>query len=185
MLQALVDSAGLTPADLEIRDYPDFGQAVGLQQGAVQAATGFRNNEPVQLRLSGFETNILGVDEITPLPGPGLTVGADTLAAKRDALRAFVAATLRAMAEIDADPEAGLNDAIAVVPEFGQDRATELAILEATIEMWHSPYTDAHGLGAIDQDAWADSLTFMRGLPDSNIPDSLRADVLTTTELLP
>jgi NitT/TauT family transport system substrate-binding protein len=185
MLQALLASAGMTPDDLEIRDYPDFGQATGLRQGQVQAATGFRNNEPVQLRLEGFEVNVMGVDEITPLPGPGLIVGTATLGAKRDALRAFVAATLRAMAEIDADPSAGLNDAIAIVPELGEDRSKQLAILEATIEMWHSPYTDAHGLGAVDPDSWAASLVFMRGLPDSNIPDSLTADQLTTTELLP
>ena len=49
MLQALLDSAGLTPDDVVIRDYPDFGQAAALQQGQVDAATGFRNNEPVQL----------------------------------------------------------------------------------------------------------------------------------------
>ena len=40
---------GLTPDDVEIVEYPDFGQATALQQGAVDAATGFANNEPVQL----------------------------------------------------------------------------------------------------------------------------------------
>lgn len=185
MLQALLASAGLTLDDLEIHDYPDYGQAVGLRQGQVDAATGFRNNEPVQLALQGFDTNVLDIDQVTPLPGPGLTVGTATLTNKRDALRAFIAATLRAMNEIDADPGAGLNDAIAVVPELGSDRSTQLAILEATIEMWHSPYTDAHGLGAIDQAAWGQSLEFMRGLPDSNIPSSLTADQLTSTEVLP
>ena len=50
MLQALLASAGLTTDDVEIREYPDFGQAVALQQGQVDAATGFRNNEPVRAR---------------------------------------------------------------------------------------------------------------------------------------
>jgi NitT/TauT family transport system substrate-binding protein len=185
MLQALLASADLTPDDLEIELYPDFGQAVGLQQGQVDAATGFRNNEPIQLGLSGFETTILDVDAVTPLPGPGLTVGESTLASKREAVRAFVAATLRAMSEISTDPEAGLDDAITVVPELGGDRATQLAILEATIEMWHSPYTEANGVGAIDRDAWSRSLDFMRQLPDSNIPDDLTVDQLVTEELLP
>jgi NitT/TauT family transport system substrate-binding protein len=185
MLQALLASAGLNPDDLDIRLYPDFGQAVGLQQGQVEAATGFRNNEPVQLGLAGFDVTVLDVDAITPLPGPGLTVGESTLASKRDAVRAFVAATLRAMDEISADPEAGLEDAIAVVPELGSDRATQLAILEATIEMWRTPYTQAHGLGAIDRDAWSRSLEFMRGLPDSNIPSELTVDRLVAEDLLP
>jgi len=185
MLQALLASGGLSPSDLTLQPFPEYGQEIALQQGLVDAATGFRNNEPVKLALQGFPTTILDIDQITPLPGPGLTVGEATLASKRDAVRAFVAATLRAMTEISADPEAGLDDAIAVVPELGSDRTTQLAILEATIDMWRSPYTDAHGLGAIDGGAWAESLDFMRGLPESNIPASLTADQLVTSEVLP
>ena len=185
MLQALLASGGLSPSDLTLQPFPEYGQEIALQQGLVDAATGFRNNEPVKLALQGFPTTILDIDQITPLPGPGLTVGEATLVSKRDAVRAFVAATLRAMTEISADPEAGLDDAIAVVPELGSDRTTQLAILEATIDMWRSPYTDAHGLGAIDGGAWAESLDFMRGLPESNIPASLTADQLVTSEVLP
>lgn len=185
MLQALLASAGLTPADLDVKPFPEYGQDSALQLGQVDAATGFRNNEPVKLALQGFATNVLDIDQITPLPGPGLTVGEATLASKRDALRAFVAATLRAMDEIRADPEAGLDDAIAEVPDLANDRATQLAILEATIEMWSSPYTDAHALGAIDRDAWSRSLQFMRDLADSNIPADLTVDQLITEDLLP
>ena len=185
MLQALLASGGLTPADVTIRDYPDFGQAVGLQQGQVDAATGFRNNEPIQLARAGVVTNLLAIDQVTPLPGPGLIVGEQTLGRKRDALRAFIAATLRAMDEIAADPRLGLTDAIAVVPELANDQEQQLAILEATVAMWRSPYTDANGRGAIDRAAWQASLDFMRGLPDSNIPETLTVDQLVTEDLLP
>ena len=185
MLQALLASAGLTRADVEIRDYPDFGQAVALRLRQVDAATGFRNNEPIQLAGQGFASNVMTIDEVTPLPGPGLTVGEATLAAKGDALRRFVAATLRSMDEITADPELGLNAAIDAVPELAADRAGQLAVLQATIEMWESPYTAEHGYGAIDPTAWATSLDFMRGLPDSNIPADLTADKLVTEDLLP
>jgi NitT/TauT family transport system substrate-binding protein len=185
MLQALLMSENMTTADIVERDYPDYGQGVALQQGQVNAATGFRNNEPVQLALAGFETVQFAVDEIVPLPGPGLIVGTSTLASKRDVLRAFVAATLRAMREIDESPEAGLEDAIAVVPTLASNRETQLAILRATIEMWHSPTTDANGLGAIDEGGWSSSLSFMRELPDSNIPGTVTVDDLISTELLP
>ena len=185
MLQALLASAGLAPGDLQIEIFSDFGQAVALREGRVEAATGFANNEPVQLGLEGFATSVLRVDEITPLPGPGLTVGATTLSEKPAALRAFVAATLRAMNEIIASPEVGLEDAIAEVPDLGQNRGTQLAILRATIEMWQSPYTAANGLGAIDEDAWASSTDFMRALPDANIPTDLTTDQLVTMDLLP
>ena len=184
MLQALLSSAGLTTNDITIRDYPDFGQGVALQQGQVDSATAFRNNEQVQLAQNNFATTQLTVDPVVPLPGPGLIVGTATLSAKRDALSAFIAATLRAMDEIRTNPQAGLDDAIAAVPELASDKATQLAILQATIEMWSSTYTQTNGTGAIDRDAWTKSLDFMRGLPDSNIPANISVDQLVTEELL-
>lgn len=184
MLQALLAAAGLTPDDLEIRDYPDFGQSVAVQQDQVDAATGFVNNEPVQLELAGEEVTVLRVDEITPLPGPGLVVGTRTLETKGEAVAAFVSATLRAMDEIIADPAVGLDAAVARVPELGQDRETQRAILDATIETWQSPYTDANGLGAIDRDAWEKSVSFMSSLPDTVVARPVTVDELVT-EVLP
>ena len=185
MLQALLASAGLTANDIDIRDYPDYGQAVALQQGQVESATAFRNNEPLQLAQQGFATTQLTIDQITPLPGPGLIVGTSTLTAKRDALTAFVTATLRAQDEIEANPQLGLDDTIAQVPDLGTNTDTQLQVLQATVAMWSSPYTQAHGTGAIDQDAWTKSLDFMRSLAGSNIPQSLTVDQLVTEELLP
>jgi NitT/TauT family transport system substrate-binding protein len=185
MLQAFLASGGLTPDDVAIREYPDFGQAAALRQGQVDAATGFYNNEPIQLRTQGFGTNVFGIDASVPLPGPGLIVGESTFLAKRDALRALVAATLRAMDESRTDFNVGLDDAINAVPELGADRQLQGSILGATIELWSSPYTDANGRGAIDSTAWQTSIEFMRGLSDSNIPADLTADRLVTEDLLP
>ena len=185
MLQALLASADLTVDDVEIRDYPDFGQAVALQQGQVDAATGFANNEPVVLAADGFETNLLTIDEITPLPGPGLTVGQPAMTNKPNEVRAFVEQTLRAMDEIAADPQLGLEAAITVIPELADDRDAQLQILEATIAMWSNAYTAEHGTGAIDESAWQTSLDFMRGLPDSNIGADVTVDDLVTQEFLP
>ena len=53
MLQALLGSAGLSTDDVQIVEYPDFTQRAAVEQGAVDAATGFANNEPVQLELDG------------------------------------------------------------------------------------------------------------------------------------
>jgi putative riboflavin transport system substrate-binding protein len=184
MLQALLRSAGLTPDDLEIRLYPDFGQRVALEGGAIDAATGFVNNEPVQMHLNGEKPVVLHVDEITPLPGPGLVTGEATLKAKREPLRAFVAASLRAMEEIRQDPDRGLEASIQAVPELGRDRVTQRAILEATIATWESPYTRQHGLGAIDREAWAKSVEFMRTLPDRPVARPVGVEELVSEELL-
>ncbi len=101
---------------------PTSARAPRSQPGAVDAATGFANNEPVQLELTGEEVTVLRVDDITPLPGPGLIAGDATLEAKRDAIAAFVAATLRAMEEITANPQVGLDAAIKAVPELATAR---------------------------------------------------------------
>jgi NitT/TauT family transport system substrate-binding protein len=183
MLQALLASAGLTPEDLEIVEYPDFGQGAAVAQGAVQAATGFANNEPVQLALTGEPVTILRVDDITPLPGNGLIVGTKTLDTKSDAIAAFIAATLRAMEEIADDPEVGLEAAIRAVPDLATARETQAAILKATIEAWRGSVQDARGLGAIEPADWATSIDYLETL--DLVPNPVTVDDLLETGLLP
>ncbi len=185
MLQALLSKANLTTSDVTIQEYPDFTQATAVVRDQVDAATGFLNNEPVQLAEQGIETTLLTVDDIVPLPGNGLIVGEQTLAAKRDALRAFVAATLRAQDEIAKDPSVGVDATIAEVPDLGADRELQAKILEATIAAWSSDYTKAHGTGAIDPDAWTRSIEFMSSLPGGLVPNPVTADDLISIELLP
>ncbi len=185
MLQALLSSAGLTTDDLAITLYPDFGQRVGLAQDQVQAVTGFLNNEPVVLRLQGIPVNVLTVDDVVPLPGPGLVVGESTLAAKHDALATFVAVTLDAMRQIQADPQAGLDATFAAVPDLAADPVTQRAVLDATIAAWSNAYTDVHGLGAIDPAAWEQSIAFMTAMPGSPIASPVVAADAITSELLP
>jgi ABC-type nitrate/sulfonate/bicarbonate transport system substrate-binding protein len=182
MLQALLDSAGMTPADVNVVEYPDFGQGAAVAQGAVDAATGFVNNEPVQLQLSGTKVTILTVDSIVPLPGPGLISGTATLKAKQAAVAAFVAATIRAMNVIDADGVKGMDAAIAAVPDLGTDRATQAAILDATIAAWKGSGTSG-AIGSIDSASWQKSIDFMSRL--GLVPNAVTVDGVVRTDLLP
>ena len=183
MLQALLASADLTPDDLEIVEYPDFGQGAAVTQGAVDAATGFANNEPVQLELTGEDVTILRVDEITPLPGNGLIVGTSTLESKADAITGFIAATLRAMEEIAEDPDVGLDAAIVAVPELESARDVQAAILEATIEVWRGPVQQERGLGAIDPADWEQSIAYLETL--DLVPNPVTVDDVIEAGLLP
>jgi NitT/TauT family transport system substrate-binding protein len=182
MLQALLQSAKLTTSDVQIVLYPDFGQGAAVKQGAVDAATGFINNEPVQLQLSGEPTVVLRVDQAVPLPGPGLITGTKTLPAKRAAVAGFVAATLKAMREIAANPDAGLDAAIAAVPELGQDRTTQKAILAATVDAWKGGGSTSE-FGAIDRDGWTQSVAFMTAL--GLVPNAVAVDQLVDETVLP
>jgi NitT/TauT family transport system substrate-binding protein len=184
-LQALLASAGLTSNDVEVVTYPDFGHGVAVAEGQVDAAIGYVNNEPVQLAREGLATDVLRIDDVAPLPGPGLVVGTATLETKREALRAFTAATLRAMEEIVADPRRGLDATFARVPELAADPDTQLAVLEATVDAWQSDYSREHGLGSIDREAWAAAVDIMTALPDSVVTTPPTIDELVTDELLP
>jgi NitT/TauT family transport system substrate-binding protein len=183
MLQALLKSADLTPDDLQIVEYPDFGQGAAVTQGAVDAATGFANNEPVQLQLTGEQVTILRVDDVTPLPGNGLIVGQAALDSKGDAVAAFVAATLRAMDEISTDPEKGLDAALTAVPDLAASRDTQAAILDATIDVWRGPVQEARGLGAIEPGDWERSVAFMTDL--GLVPNPVSVEDLVDTGFLP
>ena len=183
MLQALLGSADLTPDDVTIVEYSDFGQGAAVAQGAVDAATGFANNEPVQLELAGEAVTVLRVDDVVPLPGNGLIVGQSTLEAKSDAVAGFIAATLRAMEEIAANPDVGLDAAIQAVPELGSSRETQAAVLAATIEVWRGPAQETDGLGAIEPSDWEQSITYLETL--QLVPNPVTVDDVIETGLLP
>jgi NitT/TauT family transport system substrate-binding protein len=169
-LQALLAGVGLTTADVEIVPFPTYGQMAALEQGVVDAATGFVNNEPVQMELAGTPTVVLALPPSDQLPGNGLIAGTAALTGpKADAIRRFIAATRKAMEEIIADPEVGLEAAIVRVPELASDRDAQLAVLEATIGTWQNDFTAANGIGAVDPAVWERSIAFMSGLPDSPV----------------
>jgi NitT/TauT family transport system substrate-binding protein len=182
MLQALLKSANLTTSDVQIVEYPQYTQAAALQQGAVDAATGFTNNEPIQLKNSKIDTTVLSVDSIVALPGPGLVTGTATLKSQKDALKAFTKVTLQAMADITADPQKGLDATYALVPDLAQDKALQAQILAATIATWKNARTNA-ALGTIDTAGWQQSLDFMTGL--GLVPNPVQASSLTDASLLP
>ena len=181
-LQALLQSAGLTTSDVTIQLYPDYGQTAALQQGAVDAATGFVNNEPIVLKRAGIEPVVLGVDASIALPGPGLVTGTATLTSKHDALAAFTAATLRAMEEITANPQKGLDATFAAVPDLAQDATLQREILDATIATWKNSRTGVP-LGSIDRAGWQQSVDFMTGL--GLVPNPVTVNQLVNGSLLP
>jgi NitT/TauT family transport system substrate-binding protein len=182
MLQALLKSASLTTGDVTIVEYPDYGQATALQQGAVDAATGFLNNEPIVLQNAGIATTILSVDAITPLPGPGLVTGTATLASRKAALAAFTKATLQAMADIEADPQKGLDATFALVPDLAKAPALQAQILAATVVAWKNARTGG-AYGSIDTAGWQASLDFMTSL--GLVPNPVTVAQLVDTSLLP
>ena len=168
-LLALLEAGGLTEDDVTIREYPQFNQVDGLSNGDVELITGFRNNEPLRLEARGTEVGLLTLDEIAPLPGPGLIVGDELLVDDPELVRAFVGATAAAQSAVIADPDLGFAAAEASVPTIAEDPEVARAILEATVELWEG---DGFADGAIDQETWeAGYETMVRlGFIDASVP---------------
>jgi NitT/TauT family transport system substrate-binding protein len=150
----------------------------GLLRGDVDLITGFRNNEPLRLELEGMAVELLTVDEVAPLPGPGLIIGDDLLGSDPALAAEFARAIQRAVAAIAAAPEVGFDAAAEAVPAIGEERETALSVLEATIPLWST-----NG-GRIDQAAWTSGYETMvsLGLIDGSVPaGEMTSDVAAPT----
>jgi NitT/TauT family transport system substrate-binding protein len=177
-LLALLESGGLTPDDVTIREYPAFNQVEGLLNGDVDLITGFRVNEPLQLAAQDFEVSLLTVDELVPLPGPGIVVG-DELRADRDLIHDFVVAVSRAQGAIASNVDAGLDAAIEAVPAIGESRETAREVLEGTVDLWLDD--DGQVTTAINRELWRTAYQTMRdlGFIDGSVPvDEMVDDAL-------
>ena len=184
-LLALLDAGGLTADDVTIREYPQFNQVDGLLNGDVDLITGFRNNEPLRLAAQGMQTDLLTVEQIAPLPGPGLVVGDDLLAADPVLVQNFINATIRAQAPIAADPQLGVDAAVVAVPSIASDKATALAVLTATVELWKLP--DGGLSPILDEEVWVKGYETMKrlGFIDGSVPLSEMAALDLSAEPSP
>ena len=168
-LLALLESGGLGEEDVTIREYPQFNQVDGLTNGDVDLVTGFRNNEPLRLEARGMTVDLLTVDDVVPLPGPGMITGDELLASDPELVRAFAEATAAAQRAVIEDPQLGFAAAQREVPEVAEDPEVARAVLDATIELWTG---DGFHDGAIDVGLWEAAYPTMErlGFIDGSVP---------------
>jgi NitT/TauT family transport system substrate-binding protein len=168
-LLALLEAGGLSEEDVTIREYPQFNQVDGLSNGDVDLITGFRNNEPLRLEARGMAVDTLTVDEIAPLPGPGVIVGDDLLAGDAELVRAFAQATAAAQAAVIEDPELGFAAAQEAVPAIAEDPEVARQVLDATVVLWSGT---GFASGRIPADLWAEGYQTMErlGFIDGSVP---------------
>lgn len=168
-LLALLDAGGLGLDDVTIREYPQFNQVDGFSNGDVDLITGFRNNEPLRLEARGTDVGLLLVDEVAPLPGPGVIAGDELLADDPELVRAFVEATAAAQAAVIEDPSLGFAAAEEAVPTIAEDPDVARAVLDATVELWEG---DGFAHGAVDVALWQQAYATMErlGFIDGSVP---------------
>jgi NitT/TauT family transport system substrate-binding protein len=168
-LLAVLEAGGLTEDDVTIREYPQFNQVDGLANGDVTLITGFRNNDALRVADRGIEVGVMTIDEVAPLPGPGVITGDDLLADDPELVRAFVEATARAQGTVIDDPDLGFAAAEEAVPTIAEDPELARSVLDATVALWAG---DGFEDGAIDEALWEQGYETMRRLAfiDGSVP---------------
>lgn len=155
--RALLYEAEIKEAEGRVQNI-GFTQVAAVTQGTVDAAAGYANNEPVQLKLAGKEINVIQVGDYTKLVGSGLVTSEKMVAEKPQVVRALVTALVRGMKDAIAKPDNAMAIVVQNLPEAGgQNEKTTKAVLNATIELWSSPH-----LGYTGPANWAASAKFMR-----------------------
>jgi NitT/TauT family transport system substrate-binding protein len=135
-----------------------FTQAQSVQAGKVDAAVGFANNDPIQLKAQGTDVDVLTVASVYNLPSAGIVTSEKMLADHPDTVRAFLRALLAGMRDTQADPKGAFAEVLKIVPEAAQTADVQQRVLAATIDLCGDPAT----YGTIDPAAWTRMATFMK-----------------------
>ncbi len=155
--RAMLYEAGIKEEEIRTQDI-GFTQVAAVTQGLVDAAAGYSNNEPVQMRLAGKEINVIKVSDYSKLVGIGLVTNEKMIAERPQVVQQVVQALVRAMQDSINHPNDALNATIENIPEAGgANLKTTQAVLEATIELWKNPR-----IGYSDPAAWNSSYKFMK-----------------------
>ncbi len=155
--RALLYGAKIKESDVQVQDI-GFAQVAAVTQGVVDAAAGYANNEPVQMRVAGKEINTIHVYEYSQLVGIGLVTNEKMIAERPDAVKKMVRAILRGVQDTIDDPNEALTISLQSLPEAGgANIKTTQAVLDASIELWKNPR-----LGFVDPADWTASVKFMR-----------------------
>lgn len=183
-LLALLDSAGLDTDDVRIENI-GFTQQAALTAGHVDVAMGFANGDVPALESSGFAVRTLpvGSAEEVPLAGVGLGTTDGYAAEHPDAVRAVNQAVARAVADLENDPQLGLDASKEYIPgtlDETQEKAA-LATLTATVALYEGE-EPVERWGTHDPGVWDRMSGFL--LDQGLIEDAVPAEEAWTDDFL-
>ncbi len=173
-LLALLYANKIKESELNIQDI-GFAQVAALTEGKVEVASGYGNNEPVQLDQQGIKVNVINVADFYPLASDGIVTSETQIKDQAELVHGFVRATLKGMQDVIANPDQGFQAALDVIPELknadAKTQDLQRKVLQATLPYWQSDTTKQQGAGFSDIKSWQATHTFLR---DSGL---LKSDV--------
>jgi NitT/TauT family transport system substrate-binding protein len=168
---AFLDRAGIAPKDVNLQVI-GYTQVASLVEGRVDAAICYAQNEPVQLRESGYALNVLHMDDYTRLVSAGIVTNDTTIENDPELVQGITRAFLRGLEDAVADPEAAFDISRRAIPEMDDAAAVvQRAVLEESVAIWR-----AEQYGRSDPAAWAESVALLRqiGLITTDVdPESM------------
>ena len=176
--RAFLAANGLSEADVK-QEAIGFTQREAVQQGKVDAAVGYVNNEPVALAESGFPVTVFVVGEKVNLVGNGLLTNEETIRTKPALVRGMNKALLRGVADTIKDPDAALAVATKYVEGLKVDDPVQRKVMLATVEMMKTSGKQ----GASSVAAWEATQATLLAM--GQIQKPLEAGAYFTNEFLP
>ena len=176
--RAFLAANGLSEADVK-QEAIGFTQREAVQQGKVDAAVGYVNNEPVALAESGFPVTVFVVGEKVNLVANGLLTNEETIRTKPALVRGMNKALLRGVADTIKDPDAALAVATKYVEGLKVDDPVQRKVMLATVEMMKTSGKQ----GASSVAAWEATQATLLAM--GQIQKPLEAGAYFTNEFLP
>jgi NitT/TauT family transport system substrate-binding protein len=156
-----------------------FTKAEALSQGTVDATVCYVNNEPVQLRQSGYDVNLMEVSDYVDMVSNGIITNETVMRDDPELIRRLVRGFLRGLEYSLDNPDEAFDIARRAVPEItDENAAVHRAVLEASMGLWRSDQP-----GYSSPQAWQATLEMMlaTGLVDAD----LSADSMYSNDFLP
>lgn len=139
--RALLNGAKLDESMITVETV-GFTQVEALEQGKVDAAVVYANNEPVQLQLAGKQVNQINTWEYAQLVGNGVATNETLIKQRPEIVRGFVRALIRGIDDTLANPDDALKIVTKLLPEAGgENLAKSDAVLKASIALWKNTRT--------------------------------------------
>ncbi|OGO65023.1 MAG: hypothetical protein A2030_02615 [Chloroflexi bacterium RBG_19FT_COMBO_50_10] len=148
-LRALLSAAGLQESDVTL-DSIGYNQVEALISDQEEAVVVYTTNEPVQLRLMGYQIDEIKVRDYAHLVSNGMITNETTLTQEPDLVRRMNQAILKGIADTNANPDEAYQISLKYVEGLAQaDQAIQKEVLITSIEFWK-----ADRLGYSDPAAW-------------------------------
>lgn len=176
--RGLLSQANLTEADVKTQDI-GFTQVAALQQGKVDAAVIYVNNEPLQLRAAGIAVDVIAVSDYVSLVANGIVTNEQTMRDKPELVQGFVRALLRGLQDAINNPDLAFETSKKFVAGLGTDPANDAIqreVLKASIALW------LPANGRSDPAAWDTTQSVLLGM--GLLTDRLPAEQLYTNQFV-